>query len=74
MLVGDDDMVALEHTIALFRAIPNSELAVVPGASHGVVLEKPDLLNRIVIDFLENDPSATLIPLRRPVAEQSSHN
>jgi pimeloyl-ACP methyl ester carboxylesterase len=74
VVVGDDDMIALEHTVALFRSIPNSELAVVPGTSHGVVLEKPELLNRIVIDFLENDPPATLLPLRRAVAEPAHHD
>ena len=31
ILVGDDDMVTLEHTNELYRAIPNAELAVVPG-------------------------------------------
>ena len=45
-LVGDDDMVSLEHTIALFRAIPDAELAVVPGTSHAVMLEKPALAQR----------------------------
>jgi pimeloyl-ACP methyl ester carboxylesterase len=62
---GDDDLVSLEHSVALFRAVPNSELAVVPGASHAVVMEKPELVNRIVIDFLENEPVATMMPIRR---------
>ncbi len=52
VVVGDDDMITLEHTGSLFRAIPNSQLAVVPGTSHFVVMEKPELLNRIVLDFL----------------------
>jgi pimeloyl-ACP methyl ester carboxylesterase len=64
---GDDDIVMLEHTVELYRAIPGSELAVVPGTSHALVFEKPDLLNRIVIDFLENDPPATVLPVRRAV-------
>src|SRR5439155_17097126 len=29
VLVGDDDIVSLEHTVDLFQAIPNAELAVV---------------------------------------------
>ena len=52
VLVGDDDMVRHEHTLSLFRAIPNSELAVVPGASHGVVMEKPEIVNRLILDFI----------------------
>jgi pimeloyl-ACP methyl ester carboxylesterase len=65
VVAGDDDMVSLEHTVALFRAIPNSELAVVPGASHAVAIEKPELLNRIVLDFLEKEPVPTMMPFRR---------
>jgi pimeloyl-ACP methyl ester carboxylesterase len=64
--MGDDDLMTIEHSAALFRAIPNSELAVVPGASHAVVIEKPELLNRIVLDFLQNEPVPTMMPLRRP--------
>lgn len=62
---GDDDMMTLEHTIALYRDVPGSELAVVPGTSHAVAFEKPDLLNRIVLDFLEKDPVPTMMPFRR---------
>ena len=65
VISGDDDMMTLEHTVELYRAIPGSELAVVPGTSHALAFEKPDLLNRIVLDFLENDPVATMLPFRR---------
>jgi pimeloyl-ACP methyl ester carboxylesterase len=65
VIAGDDDMVSLEHTIALFRAIPNSELAMIPGASHALPMEKPELVNRIVLDFLEKEPVATMMPIRR---------
>jgi pimeloyl-ACP methyl ester carboxylesterase len=56
VIAGDDDIVTLEHTASLFRTIPNSELAVVPGASHLVHMEKPELVNRLVVDFLQSDP------------------
>jgi pimeloyl-ACP methyl ester carboxylesterase len=65
VVAGDDDMVSLEHTVALYRLIPSSELAVVPGASHAAAIEKPEILNRIVLDFLENEPPPTLMPFRR---------
>jgi pimeloyl-ACP methyl ester carboxylesterase len=62
---GDDDMITLEHTVELYRAIPGSELAVVPGTSHALIFEKPDVVNRIVLDFLEKDPVPTMMPFRR---------
>ena len=65
VLAGDDDMISLDHTSALFRAIPNSELAVVPGTSHALPMEKPELVNRLILDFLEKDPPRTFMPLRR---------
>jgi pimeloyl-ACP methyl ester carboxylesterase len=65
VVAGDDDMITLEHTTALFRAIPDCELAIVPGTSHALVMEKPQLVNRLVLDFLEKDPVPTFMPLRR---------
>jgi pimeloyl-ACP methyl ester carboxylesterase len=65
VLAGDDDMISLEHTIALYRAIPKSELALVPGASHALMMEKPDLVNRLIIDFLQAEPVPTFMPFRR---------
>jgi pimeloyl-ACP methyl ester carboxylesterase len=68
VLVGDDDLMTLEHTIALYRAIPNSQLAVVPGTSHVLLMEKPGEVNHIILDFLANDPIQTMLPIRRAEA------
>jgi pimeloyl-ACP methyl ester carboxylesterase len=72
VLVGDDDFIPLEHTIELYRAIPNSELAVVPGTSHGHFMEKPSLVDRIVLEFLDNEPVPTMMPVRRATAPGST--
>jgi pimeloyl-ACP methyl ester carboxylesterase len=49
----------------MYDAIPDAELAVVPRASHGVIVEKPDLVARLVRDF--HDPGRTdgFAPIRR---------
>jgi pimeloyl-ACP methyl ester carboxylesterase len=65
VMAGDDDIVHLEHTLALYRAVHGSELAVVPGTSHLLLHEKPDLCARLVTDFLTKDPVLTFIPIRR---------
>ena len=65
VMLGDDDEVTLEHAVATYRAIPGAELAVVPGTSHGLLHEKPDLCNEILVDFLACDPVQTLAPVRR---------
>ncbi|MCX5528528.1 alpha/beta hydrolase [Streptomyces bobili] len=65
VVVGDDDLVTLEHTIALYRAVPDAELAVVPGTSHALPMEKPEQVNRLVLDYLAHDPVPTFFPVRR---------
>ena len=49
---GEHDLIRSEHTRALAQAIPGAKLWIVPGASHGAMLEKPDEVNARVIDFL----------------------
>ena len=66
VLVGDDDHVRLDHTVALYEALPAGRLCVVPGATHAVVMERPQLVAAIITDFLEGpEPPETLIPIRR---------
>ncbi|HEY7145746.1 MAG TPA: alpha/beta hydrolase [Streptosporangiaceae bacterium] len=65
VLVADDDEVRLEHAVAMYRAIPDAELAVVPGTSHGLLVEKPELCNQIAESFLTTEPIATFAPIRR---------
>jgi hypothetical protein len=65
VMASDDDLITLEHTLALYRGLRHSELAVVPGTSHFLTQEKPDLCNAILVDFLAGDPVETVAPLRR---------
>jgi len=66
VLVGDDDLMTLAHTASLYESLPIGQLAVVPGASHGVVREKPELVGRLIGDFLSAPlPGATYFPVRR---------
>ncbi|MBK0372566.1 alpha/beta hydrolase [Streptomyces sp. RB110-1] len=65
VMAGDDDLMTLEHTTALYRAIPDAELAILPGASHLVPLEKPGLVNRMILDHLAQEAVETMMPLRR---------
>jgi pimeloyl-ACP methyl ester carboxylesterase len=65
VMAADDDITNLEHMLELYRAIPDSELSIVPGTSHFLLQEKPDLCNAIILDFLANDPVPTVAPIRR---------
>ncbi|MGW4767385.1 alpha/beta fold hydrolase [Nocardia sp. NPDC004278] len=64
VMQGDDDGVTVEHSFAMAVALPDAQLAVIPGASHGVPMEKPELVNRLILDFLDDDQPMKLFPLR----------
>lgn len=66
VLVADDDLMTLAHTTSLYESLPQGQLAVVPGTSHAVVLEKPDLVGRLIGDFLSApEQPKTHLPVRR---------
>lgn len=51
---GDrDPIIPLDQTIKLFRALPNSQLAVFPNIAHGVPTQASEIFNKMVIKFLE---------------------
>ena len=60
VMVGDDDVVAHSHSVELYEALPEGQMAMVPGTSHGLKKEKPEIVNRLILDFLTDDvlPSA----------------
>lgn len=56
VLAADDDvLLSIEHAAAMQRALPESQLAVVPGTSHAAPTEKPELVNRLILDFLADE-------------------
>jgi pimeloyl-ACP methyl ester carboxylesterase len=65
VMFADDDLVTLNHMVEMFEALPNAELAIVPGTSHFATQEKPALVNALLLDFLTNDPVPTVAPIRR---------
>ena len=65
VMCADDDILHLQHVIEMYEAMPDAELAIVPGASHFLLQEKAEACNAIIIDFLTNDPVPTVAPIRR---------
>lgn len=54
---GRDVMFPLEHSRALAEAIPGARLEVLPDASHGMVVENPADVTRVLLDFLNDQRS-----------------
>ena len=55
VMVAEHDLVTVEHAAAMQRAIPDAQLAVVPGADHGFPMQSPALASEPVVAFLSED-------------------
>ncbi|MGW8482861.1 alpha/beta fold hydrolase [Microbacterium sp. NPDC055903] len=54
LVIGaDHDTIRVDHSLLIAASIPGAELAIVPGASHGLVNERPELLRVLIRDFLD---------------------
>jgi len=48
---GDRDVIRLEHLVKMFQHIPNSQLCILPGSTHGGAWEKKEQFMQIMNDF-----------------------
>jgi pimeloyl-ACP methyl ester carboxylesterase len=53
VISGDRDDITLEHTLKIFRALPDAELCVLPDTDHGTFSGRPGWLNPIISAFLD---------------------
>jgi pimeloyl-ACP methyl ester carboxylesterase len=51
IMSGDRDVIRPEHILKMYQSIPNSQLCILPGATHGGAWEKKDLFLTIMNDF-----------------------
>jgi pimeloyl-ACP methyl ester carboxylesterase len=66
VMAGDDDVATLAHTCSMYEAIPESQLAIVPGTSHQLLKERTKESVRIIEHFLGAAlPPVTSMPIRR---------
>ncbi|MEU2287212.1 alpha/beta hydrolase [Streptomyces sp. NPDC013178] len=63
VMQGDRDGVPPEHSAAMMRAFPEAQLAVLPGTSHAVPIEKPGLVNTMLLDFLSDEQQMRVFAL-----------
>jgi pimeloyl-ACP methyl ester carboxylesterase len=60
VMMGDDDIPSVEHADDIRSRLANAQLAIVPGTSHALPIEKPDLVNRLILDFLADSQTAKM--------------
>ena len=57
VVAGSDDVIKDEHTRLIHKLIRNSELAIIPNATHYIPFEQPDKLNELMLNFLKINPN-----------------
>jgi pimeloyl-ACP methyl ester carboxylesterase len=58
VLQGDRDEVTVDHSLDVVAALADARLAVLPG-SHALPIERPDVVNPLLISFLRGGPVAS---------------
>jgi pimeloyl-ACP methyl ester carboxylesterase len=53
VMAADRDVIRDDHTLSIFHAIPKSQLAIFPGATHVIAGQDPARFNRTVLDFFD---------------------
>lgn len=53
VVAGDRDVIRPEHSLKIFQHIPNSQMCIIPGATHGAAWEKHALFLQIIEDFFD---------------------
>ena len=51
LISGDKDDIKLEHTVALYRALPNAQLSIIPNSTNAVYRETPMVVNNLINKF-----------------------
>jgi len=52
VMAADADVIRIEHTVELYRALELGQLAIIPNTSHNLIRERPDLIDDLILDFL----------------------
>ncbi len=52
VMAGQHDAIRTDHTLLIAASVPGAQVAIVPGASHMLMQERPGLVNLLIADFL----------------------
>lgn len=55
IVLGDRDMITIEHGLEMARSIKNAQFCVLPNTTHEVFSERPEWINQIAFDFFQTN-------------------
>jgi len=76
IMAGDRDVIRPQHSQMIADHIPHSNLFIMPGATHFGAYEKPDLFNKVLLDFYQqpfSSKSSVEIFTGKPSAVKPKH-
>ncbi|HEV8290706.1 MAG TPA: alpha/beta hydrolase, partial [Tepidisphaeraceae bacterium] len=53
IIIGDRDIVRPEHAVEMYRLFPHGQLAIFPASDHMTIINRADLLLKIIPQFLD---------------------
>ncbi|PMP85148.1 MAG: hypothetical protein C0174_05365 [Thermodesulfobium narugense] len=56
IISADRDIIKLEHTISMFRAIERSHLAIIPNSNHNFPISRPNFTASLILNFFNSKP------------------
>ncbi|WP_432838547.1 alpha/beta fold hydrolase [Dactylosporangium sp. CA-092794] len=65
VMSGDRDAIRPGHSLLIAASIPGAQLCIVPGTTHRLVTERPELVSTLIRDFLQQASAGTAQPGER---------
>lgn len=53
VIAGDKDFASIEETVEIYRGLRKAQLFIVPGTGHDTFSHQPELVNRVIVRFLD---------------------
>jgi pimeloyl-ACP methyl ester carboxylesterase len=57
VMAGDHDFTSIEETVEIYRNLAQGQLIILPGTGHGTTMQRPELANLAMREFLERPDS-----------------
>ena len=54
VISGEHDVIPIEQTLEIYRALPHAQLCIIPASGHATMQDRPEEFNRLTRDFLED--------------------
>jgi pimeloyl-ACP methyl ester carboxylesterase len=58
VMAGDREQTSLEETLETYRGLPHGQLFIVPGTGHGTLQTRAELVNPVILEFLDHADGA----------------